>query len=200
MINEEIKIQIKNKGGNLLFEYSSVDNTIKKTLEKAVERRANLWGVDLRGANLRGADLRGVDLWGAKLPESIYFSEIYNLKLFPRKTILRFWKYTIDGRSPYQNAKYEVGKAYIFKSVEKDETLDCAKGGNVATLTWCLQDSIGKSNVELLEVEFRVSDIAAIPYFSDGKFRVKRFKVLRKISRQKGIELMEKISGIKSKK
>lgn len=36
--------------GQALFEYESVNNTIKKTLEKAVSK-----GADLRGANLRGA-------------------------------------------------------------------------------------------------------------------------------------------------
>jgi len=76
-MNKEIKISIKNRWtGSILFEYSSVDNTLAKTVLEALKggadlrganlRGANLYGADLRGANLRGADLRGADLRGAK--------------------------------------------------------------------------------------------------------------------------------------
>ena len=61
------KIQIKTLGGSLLFEYESTNNTIRKTLVRAVEKRAYLRGADLRGADLRGADLTGADLRGADL-------------------------------------------------------------------------------------------------------------------------------------
>ena len=61
------KIQIKTLGGSLLFEYESENNTKKKTLEKAVNRGADLTGAYLRGAYLRGAYLAGADLAGADL-------------------------------------------------------------------------------------------------------------------------------------
>ena len=51
---------------------------------------------------------------------------------------------------------------------------------------WCLKDN--KYANEFIEVEFKVSDILAIPYQSDGKFRVKQFKVLRKIDRKKAMK------------
>ena len=51
----------------ILFEYKSQDNTIKKTIEKAVKESADLRGADLRAANLRGANLRGADLRAANL-------------------------------------------------------------------------------------------------------------------------------------
>ena len=51
----------------ILFEYKSQDNTIKKTIEKAVKESADLRGADLRAANLRGANLRGADLRAADL-------------------------------------------------------------------------------------------------------------------------------------
>ena len=92
-MNKEIKISIKNRWtGSILFEYSSVDNTLAKTVTEALKgdanlRDANLRGAylrgaylcgaylcnadlrdaDLRGADLRGADLRGADLCGADL-------------------------------------------------------------------------------------------------------------------------------------
>jgi len=212
------KIEIKTFGGSLLFSFETEENTIKKTLEKAVSGGANLWDANLRGAylwgaNLRGANLRGADLWGAnlrdadlrgadlrgaKFNEPIFIADLYSLKLLPKTTVLRFWKYIQNGKTPYQNATYKVGKTYTFKKCDTDENSECGEGGNVATLGWCLRDSIRKEKIELLELEFKVSDIVAIPYYTDGKFRVKKFKVLRKISRKDGVKLLQKVTGIKS--
>ena len=72
-MSKQIKIEIKNRWtGNILFEYLSENNTIKKTVSEAIKseanlRRANLRGADLCGANLCGADLYGADLCGADL-------------------------------------------------------------------------------------------------------------------------------------
>ena len=64
----KIKIEIKNKRtGLVLFEYEKENNTIKDTIEKAVERGANLTGANLTGAYLRGANLGGANLGGADL-------------------------------------------------------------------------------------------------------------------------------------
>jgi len=64
----KIKLQIKNRWtGDLLFEYEKEDNTIRDTVEKAVEQRAYLGGAYLGGAYLGGADLRGADLGDAYL-------------------------------------------------------------------------------------------------------------------------------------
>ena len=61
------KIQIKSVFGKLLFEYESDNNTIKKTLENAVEQSADLQSADLRFANLQSADLQSADLRFADL-------------------------------------------------------------------------------------------------------------------------------------
>ena len=72
-MSKQIKIEIKNRWtGNILFEYLSENNTIKKTVSEAIKseanlRRANLCGADLCGADLCGADLYGADLRGADL-------------------------------------------------------------------------------------------------------------------------------------
>ena len=73
-------IQIKSTYGDVLYEHTCEDNSVKKAVEEAVKnnvslRGANLSGADLRkadlrGANLRGADLRKADLRGAFLPEA----------------------------------------------------------------------------------------------------------------------------------
>ena len=66
-MNKEIKISIKNRWtGSILFEYSSVDNTLAKTVLEALKGGADLRGADLRGANLRGANLYGANLYEAK--------------------------------------------------------------------------------------------------------------------------------------
>lgn len=59
-MNKEIKISIKNRWtGSILFEYSSVDNTLAKTVLEALKGGANLREANLYEANLRGANLRG---------------------------------------------------------------------------------------------------------------------------------------------
>ena len=66
-MSKQIKIEIKNRWtGNILFEYLSENNTIKKTLAEAIKSEANLCGADLREANLCEADLCEANLCGAK--------------------------------------------------------------------------------------------------------------------------------------
>ena len=50
------KIEIKSFGGSVLFEFEAEDNTVKRTIEEAVKRGANLGEAYLRGAYLRGAE------------------------------------------------------------------------------------------------------------------------------------------------
>ena len=61
------KIEIKSVFGRVLFSFEKENNTIKDTLQEAVEQGANLRGADLRYANLRYANLRGADLGYADL-------------------------------------------------------------------------------------------------------------------------------------
>ena len=64
----KVKFEIKNRWtGSVLFEYEKENNTLKDTVEKAIEEGADLEGADLEGADLEGADLRGADLEGADL-------------------------------------------------------------------------------------------------------------------------------------
>ena len=66
-MDKKIKIQIKTWSGAVLFEYESLDNTISKTVEKAVKAKADLSYADLRSADLRSADLRSANLSSADL-------------------------------------------------------------------------------------------------------------------------------------
>ena len=83
-MNKEIKISIKNRWtGSILFEYSSVDNTLAKTVTEALKGGANLRGAVLYGANLRGADLYGADLYGADLRGAVlYGAVLYGANLY----------------------------------------------------------------------------------------------------------------------
>ena len=80
-MSKEIKISIKNRWtGSILFEYSSVENTLAKTVLEALKGGADLRDADLRDANLCGANLceanlcranlRGADLCGADLRDA----------------------------------------------------------------------------------------------------------------------------------
>jgi len=67
-MSKEIKISINNRWtGSIIFEYSSVDNTLAKTVLEALKGEADLREADLREADLREADLRKADLRGANL-------------------------------------------------------------------------------------------------------------------------------------
>ena len=64
----EQEIEIKNRyTGDIIFKYKTEDNTIKKTLIKAIKSYADLRYADLHSANLHSADLRYADLSSADL-------------------------------------------------------------------------------------------------------------------------------------
>jgi len=211
---EDIKDCVEKNKANLRRANLREANLREANLRGADLRGADLWEADLRGANLRGANLReadlrgadlreanlweanlrganlrGADLWGANYKEPLFLCDLYSLKLLPKNTVLTFWKYLRDGTSPYRNFKYEVGKEYKFEQYNSDENNQCGEGGNVATLMWCLKDDLNAN--EFIEVEFRVKDIVAVPHLTDGKFRVKKLKVLRKMNRKKVVKLLK---------
>jgi hypothetical protein len=132
--------------------------------------------------------LRGADLQCAYFKEPIYYQDIYYLLSLQDNIKIKAWKYLFNGKSPYQNKEYEVGKTYKFNDLDKNKLELCGMGGNVATLNWCLKDNIKAD--EFIEVEFNTKDLI-VPYFSDGKFRVSKFKVLRKINRKQAIGLIK---------
>ena len=169
-----MKIEIKRWDNDKIIisgKYSSIKEALKKN----------------KTANLARAYLAGAYLTGAKCKEPLYLCDLYLLKMQLKNTKLRAWKYLLNGKTPYQKAIYEIGKIYKFDDLDSDEQKLCAPGGNVATLTWCLKDDSEAD--EFLEVEFRAGDIV-MPWVSDGKFRVAKFKVSRKINREQAIKLL----------
>jgi len=163
------------------------------SLRGADLRFTDLQDADLRFSDLQDADLRFADLWSAKYEEPLFLPDLYSLKLLPPETKLSFWKYLKNGESPYQEYQYEVGREYSSDAFGNNEANLCGAGLNVATLTWCLKDSFPAD--EFIEVEFLAGDIIAIPYATDGKFRVRKLKVLRQINRKDAINLLREAIG-----
>ena len=157
---------------------------------KADLQGADLWRADLQGANLRRADLQGADLRRANLQGAdLQYPDLSLLLLQHVNTKLRAWKYLRGGKSPYRGCSYLPGETYtevVFNSDCRDQ---CAAGLNVATLQWCLNDSADSN--EFAEVSFYARDIVAIPLVTDGKFRVKKLKVERIITRAEAEALLK---------
>lgn len=70
-------IQIKSTYGDVLYEHTCEDNSVKKTVEEAVKNNISLQGADLLASVLYGAKLRYADLRGADLREA----DLYNADL-----------------------------------------------------------------------------------------------------------------------
>ena len=60
-------IEIKNINGDVIFKHEAENNSIKITVEEAVNKNVRLTLADLAGADLAGADLDGANLKGANL-------------------------------------------------------------------------------------------------------------------------------------
>ena len=60
-------IQIKSTSGDVLYEHTCEENSVKKTVEEAVKNNISLQGADLRASDLSDANLRGAYLSGADL-------------------------------------------------------------------------------------------------------------------------------------
>ena len=160
-------------------------------------RGSNLSYSDLRYSDLRGSNLSYSDLRYSKNLDPFWVCDLYSIKMQDPDAKLRFWKFIIDGRSPIQDIgkiTYKVGKTYTEEQCDNNETLDCGAGLNVATLQWCLKETINNSAAEFIEVQFKVSDIVAVPYSSDGKFRVRELKVLRRLSRDEVLKEFKELT------
>ncbi len=144
---------------------------------------------NLECENLYGANLKCANLDGAR--NLFYRPDLEIIKHCTGK--IRAWKYVkSDGSNPYNqfSEKYEVGKTYTEDNFNADEFQNCGTGFNVATLRWCYHDS-GDAENQYLEIEFTAKDIVAIPYTTDGKFRVKKMKILRRITRKEAEDLLK---------
>jgi len=143
--------------------------------------RANLYGANLSGADLSGADLYGANLYGVNLYRVIGLSPERStplLMLLDQPGSIRAYKLVTEkGVGPFNGGiTYEAGKDYSEPNANTDPMEQCAAGLNVATLDWCLRE--WREGYRVLIVEFTAADIACIPHGTDGKFRLKRMRVV----------------------
>jgi len=146
---------------------------------------ANLSGADFSRANLRGANLSGADLSGANLrgAKGIHSARVQPLYFLNEQTLARAYKLTkSDGSGPYAASNgyepitYGVGKEYEVKEANEDINMECAEGINLCTLDWALKN--WQEGYRIFVAEFEGKDIACIPIASDGKFRVRKCKII----------------------
>ena len=185
---ETMKIEIKSRwDGHVIFSVEA--GSLKDALEIAIKSRAdlsraNLYGADLSGANLNGANLSGADLNGANLNGAVNLSKYLTtplLMLLDQPGPIRAYKIiNTDGEgiysreNGYKPINYLAAESFDFPDADADDTKQCAAGGNLATLDWCMKE--WKPGYRILVMEFTAADIAAIPTATDGKFRVRRCK------------------------
>ena len=156
-------------------------NLSRADLSRANLSRANLHGADLSRANLSRADLSRANLSRADLSGATGCApELVNplLSLLDQPGKIRAYKLVnADGVGPFKGStKYEVGKHYEVKDANTDPKDDCGAGINVATLPWCLKE--WKPGYSILIIEHDAKEIAAIPNYSDGKYRLHRCDVI----------------------
>ena len=184
-------MEIKNTNNEILFSTKETTSSLKEIVELAVKSGANLYGAnlsraDLSGANLSGANLSRADLYGADLSRAdLYGATGINKNLItPLRMLLdqpgkiRAYKLVnsqLEG--PYNGGiKYEMETEYSVSQVNSNESEQCGAGINLATLDWCMRE--WKPTYKILIAEFTAKNIVAIPTATDGKFRVKKCKIV----------------------
>ena len=148
------------------------------TLRGATLRRADLRKADLQGVDLRGADLQGADLQGALGIDPRRYNPY--MTLLDQVGVMRAYKLVTDDYTGphYRGLNYQVGRE-VSEKANTDPDIECSYGISLATLDWVLANWSPSQRVLL--VEFDRADLAAVPYNSDGKFRVHRCKVLEEM-------------------
>lgn len=170
-----MQIKIKHKFTNAIL-FEGKFESLCSALVEAAKKGANLYGANLSRANLYGANLSGTDLSGASGVNRFLTTPLYLLL----EQVGKIRSYKLVGENfegPYCGGiKYEIGKSYRVEDASIDETVQCGRGINLATLDWCMKE--WRPGYRILIVEHTKKDIAAIPIGSDGKYRVRRCKIV----------------------
>ena len=111
---------------------------------------------------------------------------------YPEDTVFEAYKVSrSDGRSPiYPEARpiliCKRGAKLVVRNANTRMFQDCARGVNVATFDWCYRTYLFINNgYKCWLVRFTGKDIAAIPTFDRGKFRLFRGHVVRRVKLNK---------------
>jgi uncharacterized protein YjbI with pentapeptide repeats len=168
-------------GANLSCADLSYASLSRADLSGANLSRASLSRADLSGANLSRASLSGADLSGANLSRAIgaqSFACTPLWMLHDQPGAIRAYKLvTAKGIGPFHGGiTYAIGKSYEVSDANTDIAEHCGAGISLATLDWCLRE--WHDGYRVLIAEFTAADIAAIPTTTDGKFRVRRCRIV----------------------
>ena len=184
-MREAIEKAVK-ASANLSSADLSSANLSSAYLSRADLSSANLSGANLSGANLFRANLFGANLSGANLSGAKGINKFLATPLMllaDQVGKIRAYKLVEkNGNGPFARSngfdpiKYEVGQTYSVNNACEDDTQDCAPGISLATLQWCMMKWI--KGYRIFVAEFARQDIAAIPLASDGKFRVRKCKIV----------------------
>lgn len=100
------------------------------------------------------------------------------------RTIQALKMVTKDYSSPIylSKIKYEVGGVIEVSKINEDPEETCGAGLHVATLPWIKRN--WQQGSKILLVEFSPKDII-IPYSSEGKYRVRKLKVVKELDPKK---------------
>ena len=174
-----MKFEIRSRNDIILF--STEIGSFKLAVEFAVKSGADLSGANLSGANLFGAYLSRANLYGANLSGAKgvnKFTVTPLLMLNDQPGRIRAYKLVNSvGVGIYRSGiNYVIGKTISVAECNDDDTIQCGAGINLATLDWCIRE--WRESYRILIAEFTAKDIAAIPIATDGKFRVRKCKIV----------------------
>ena len=121
-------IQIKSTYGDVLYEHTCEDNSVKKAVEEAVKNNVSLRGANLSGANLRDADLSNVK---ADHTTTLFFSQCPDGEFVGYKKaggkIVKLLIPSDAKRSSATTLKFRCSKAKVLEIQELDGSLSEVK-------------------------------------------------------------------------
>jgi len=186
-LKEILELAVR-RGANLSGANLSGAYLVSANLSGANLSGANLSGAYLSGADLSGADLSGADLFGANLVSANLcgVKRLHRDLVTPLRILLdqpgaihAYKLVTRDGVGPFNGGiTYEIGGEYSVgeEEINTDETIACGAGINLCTLDWALRN--WQDGFRVFIAEFQAEDICAIPIATDGKFRVRKCRIV----------------------
>ena len=143
--------------------------------------RAYLSEANLSWANLSRANLSWADLSGAKNIPLVFNTFLPGVKYTAFKAVTKELKSIMVHGHIGIVLDYSIGNIVTVKNANTDRRELCAEGINVAYMEYIAKYHM---NDKIVLVEFSGQDVAAIPYASDGKFRLHRCTVIREVTEE----------------
>ena len=150
-------------------------------LSRADLSGANLYGADLSGANLSRANLSGANLSVARNIPLMFNTFLHGVKYTAYKAVNSAYQSLMAHGCKGTRLDYSIGNKVSVPNANTDRRELCAAGVNVAYLEYIFNNHRDDT---IVLVEFYGEDVAAVPYASDGKFRLHRCTVIRDVTEE----------------